>query len=285
MRRVAALWLCALAIALARPATVRAAVADYLGKPVVSVTLTIEGQQTTDESLGDLVTSMPGHPLSMTEVRETIGRLFSLGRFEDVQVDASPAAGGVALRYDLTPVHPVTRITFTGNTDQPGVDTGALRRAVVDRYGVSPSLGRADEMARVVADQLADVGYLHARVDPHAEIFHHPDRATLVFNTDPGPRSTIASIVVDGDAGVSRGALLDMLDVAQGDPYRATADRGPVRPLPGEPPQELALPRQDHVLGRDERRRSPRAADADRGPGSGGPDRLRRRPAARKPAG
>jgi outer membrane protein insertion porin family len=219
LRRAAGLWPCALALALACPAAARADVAAYLGKPVISVTLAIEGQRTTDESLTNLVTSLPGRPLSMIEVRETIGRLFSLGRFEDVQVDASPAAGGVALRYDLTPVHPVTKITFAGSTSEPGIDTSALRRAVVDRYGVSPSLGRADEMARVVADQLADGGYLHARVDPHAEIFHHPDRATLVFDVAPGPRTTIASIVIDGDAGVSRGALLDMLDVSEGDAY------------------------------------------------------------------
>ena len=44
----------------------------------------------------------------MADVRETITHLYSLGRFEDVQVEAETRAdGGVALRYVLS--SPFTR--------------------------------------------------------------------------------------------------------------------------------------------------------------------------------
>ena len=122
----------------------------------------------------------------MIEVRESIAHLFSLGRFEDVRVDASPAAGGgVALRYDLTPVHPVSRIDFTGNLGQPGIDAGQLRRAVTDRYGMSPSLGRMGELAQIDRDALQLRGYRRAVVTPSAEIVHDAERAILRFNIDP----------------------------------------------------------------------------------------------------
>ncbi|MFI5179437.1 MAG: hypothetical protein ACHQO8_12780, partial [Vicinamibacterales bacterium] len=87
-----------------------AAVSDYLGKTVGSVTLTIEGRETTDAALTQVVVTAIGQPLSMAQVRETITHLYSFRRFEDVRADATLENGRVALRYDLAPIHPVTRV-------------------------------------------------------------------------------------------------------------------------------------------------------------------------------
>ena len=57
----------------------RAAVGDYLGKPVAAVRLVIEGRDTTDLILTQMVETQVGRPLSMAEVRESITHLFSLG--------------------------------------------------------------------------------------------------------------------------------------------------------------------------------------------------------------
>jgi outer membrane protein assembly factor BamA len=140
------------------------AVDDYLGKPIGSVRLLIEGRETTEESIVRLVETREGEPLSMASVRDSISHLFSLGRFDDVRVDATLAdAGRVALRYELSPIHPVTRIQFTGPLSVPGIDIGQLRRAVVDRYGTSPPLGRVEELKQLVSDALVERGYLHSR--------------------------------------------------------------------------------------------------------------------------
>src|SRR5206468_10844932 len=93
--------LCAL-FAGTRPAM--AAVADYLGRPVASVHLTVEGHETTESMLTQVVETAPGQPLSMSQVRSSIAHLFSLGRFEDVRVDATLDNEGVVLRYDLIPI-------------------------------------------------------------------------------------------------------------------------------------------------------------------------------------
>ena len=125
-----------------------AAIDDFLGKPVASVRLVIEGRETVDPSLARVVETREGEPLTMAAVRDTITHLFSLGRFDDVRVDATVvAANRVSLRYELSPIHPVTRIAFEGELGGAGVDASRLRRAVVDRYGPSPPLGRAAEAA------------------------------------------------------------------------------------------------------------------------------------------
>jgi outer membrane protein assembly factor BamA len=200
-----------------------ASVADYLGKPVASVRIVVEGRDTTDPFLTSIVETAVGERLSMAQVRETMAHLFSLGRFEGVSVDATLDTGRVVLRYDLSPIHPVSRIQFDGPLRAPGVDTGALRRAIVDRYGTSPPIVRLADMARIAADVLRERGYLRASVAPRAEIDHRSEQATILFTIDPGPRTTIGAVEINGRPTVSRGEFLGRLGVTPGAPYQRDA--------------------------------------------------------------
>jgi outer membrane protein insertion porin family len=203
--------------------TARAAVGDYLGKPVAAVRLVIEGRDTTEPALAQMVATQVGRPLSMADVRESLTHLFSLGRFEDVRVDAALADNGVTLRYELSPIHPVSKIEFAGALHAPGVDQGQLRRAVIDRFGASPPLGRAAELAGIVAETLRERGYLHAVVTPRADMTHRPERATLVFTVEPRSRTRVGTIDIDGTPVVPRTQLLDQLRLATGAPYERAA--------------------------------------------------------------
>jgi len=105
-------FLCVLGATVAA-ARADAAVSDYLGKPIGSVRLMVEGRETTEAALTQVVSTVAGQPLSMLQVRETMAHLFSLGRFEGVTVDAVIDEGRVALRYDLIPIHPVAFMVLT----------------------------------------------------------------------------------------------------------------------------------------------------------------------------
>jgi outer membrane protein insertion porin family len=203
--------------------TASAAVSDYLGKTVGSVTLTIEGHETTDPALTQVVETAVGQPLSMAQVRETITHLYSFGRFEDVRADATLENGRVALRYDLAPIHPVASVRFEGPLGQPGIDAGALRQALFDRYGVTPPLSRQVAMTRIIADALAERGYLDAVVIPTAEVEHSPERATLIFTIEPGSRTTIGEVTIVGEPSVRREELVDRLGVQTGAPFEREA--------------------------------------------------------------
>ena len=71
---------------------------DYLGLPIVDVNLDFGGAVPTPGSEELIVTSV-GIPLSMTDVRESIWHLFSLGYYSDIRVDASLRDGGVVLLF------------------------------------------------------------------------------------------------------------------------------------------------------------------------------------------
>lgn len=205
-----------------RPA--RASVDDYVGKPIASIRLLIEDRETTDPALLRVIETAIGQPVSMAAVRDTISHLFSLARFDDIRVDATLVeGGGVALRYELSPIHPVTAIVFAGGVDAPGIDTGAMRRAVTDRYGTSPPLGRVEEMRQIVSDVLRESGYLHPEIKARADLAHDPDRATLVFAVEPGARTLVGRIDIAGSAAVPRVQLLNRLSLAPGVPYRRDA--------------------------------------------------------------
>ena len=128
----------------------------------------------------------------------------------------------VALRYELTPIHPVTRIDFAA-PHGGGIDVGELRKAVADRYGLSPALGRAADIAVSLQEVLREKGYLHARVTPRADTSHAPHQASLMFAIEPGPRTLIESVDVAGTPSVGVPAFLKQIGVGRGVPYEREA--------------------------------------------------------------
>jgi outer membrane protein insertion porin family len=193
-------------------------VSTFLDKPIASVRLVVEGRDTTDSTLTQLIETQSGQPLTMAQVRETVSHLFSLGRFEDVRVDATLENGRVALRYELSPIHPVTAIRFAGAVG-PGIDRSALRQVIVDRYGGSPPAGRAADMKRLLEDALGERGYLHPSVTINVETEHSPERATLVFTVQPGDRTRVGAVEVVGRPPVTPAELLRRLRIVSGAPY------------------------------------------------------------------
>ena len=75
----------------------------FIGQPVVRVELLSDGLSLPDDGAQELVETKVGAPLSMREVRESITHLFSLGRFESVEVTGVLLSDGVALQYGLVP--------------------------------------------------------------------------------------------------------------------------------------------------------------------------------------
>lgn len=190
--------------------------AGYLGRPVEELGIFVENTPTADPVLLDLVETRVGRPLSMADVRESIAHLYSLGRFQDIQVEALEAAGGgVRLRFLLVSLRSVERVEFSGTL---GLPQRQLRGVVTDRYGSTLSIGRAEDVARTLRQYYADHGYLRARVEPIAPAPGAED--TLRFEIDAGPLARIGRVDIEGEPRSSRPALLRRLNAAPGDPYR-----------------------------------------------------------------
>jgi outer membrane protein assembly factor BamA len=194
----------------------QAGASRYAGRPVTAVQVVVEGAPAADAELAELVQTKVGAPLSMAEVRDSIAHLFSLSRFEDVRVEAEEAGGGVALRYNLIPVHGVERVTFTGDL---GVSEGLLRRTVSERVGPRLPAGRVQEAVRGLLQLYEDRGYRRASIVPRTTRLHDPDRTILVFEISAGPRARIGRVEITGEPLASGPALLARLRATPGSFY------------------------------------------------------------------
>ena len=167
---------------------------QFVGRPVADVSIFIEKTPVDEPGLRDLIEVPVGQPLSMEQVRQSITHLYSLQRFQDIRVDALDATGGgVNIRFDLVPIHVVEEIEFIGTLE---LSRGQLRDAINDRFGRTPAIGRADEVARTLRRLYHDEGYLSANVRTEAREEHDPDRTVLVFHVEAGPRAQVGNTTV-----------------------------------------------------------------------------------------
>lgn len=197
------------------------AAAQYAGRMIHAVSISIENRPTTDRTLLDAVITEPGSPLKMTDVRESIVHLYSLARFDDVQVEAENVGGAVDLHYLLTPVHPVSRVDFHG---QLGLSESALRARMTERIGATPAVSRSGDVVGALLDLYHENGYLNATVTPEPPILEHVhESATLVFDVNAGQQATIAHAAITGTPGEPAAQLTSRLGIAPGEPYRPAA--------------------------------------------------------------
>jgi outer membrane protein assembly complex protein YaeT len=202
----------------ARPLPSFVSAAGYIGRPVGDIAITIEGRPALEPALFALVATRQGRPLSMADVRDTITHFSTLGRFGDVQVDAENAADGrVKLTYLLDPIHAVSDVKFRGALELP---ESVLRDRMVERFGATPPPGRAADVAAALEDVYRDRGYLEADVRAAPPIVRHdPDRTTVVFDVDAGPRARIARTTIVGNPIEPEAQVRERLGVNSGAPY------------------------------------------------------------------
>jgi outer membrane protein assembly factor BamA len=191
---------------------------SFVGARVTEVQIVREGRLLNDPSVDGLVETRTGQPLSMAQVRESITHIFGLGRFQDVRVEAVPAAGGVLVRYNLVPLHSVQRVDFRGEPSL-GLSEGLLRSVVTNRFGAYPPVGRAAEAARSIEQVYRDHGYLRATATPVATERHDPDRTLLEFDIKPGPHAVIGAARVEGQAPEGAAAFLRQVHAAPAQSY------------------------------------------------------------------
>ena len=224
MRRLAFVLPAASCLLLASSASAQAPV-------VAEVRIEQEGQVVTDRVITGLIETAVGEPLSMRDVRETVSHLTSLNRFDDVQVYQEPAATGVRVRYVLFPRHPVDRMEFRGAL---GLSEGAIRRVMTEQFGTAPAAARVEEAADALRGLYRTRGYPQAQVTPRIEETHNPDRATMAFDIQAGPRASIGRVDIDEVDGTDRPVTPGNIAVRAGDPYDADEIAGELEDYVGD---------------------------------------------------
>ena len=169
---------------------------QHLGRTITDVRVEIAGLAVADANVLNLIETRVGEPLAAHSVRNTIDHLVGLGRFEDVRVVTAPSDQGVALRWHLTPVRRISKITVTGSAVLPASD---IRAELADRHGGLPSTNRVNDMVATLQAYYGDRGFPNATILPRVqEEDPVPERVELVLSIAAGNRVTIGAATVTG---------------------------------------------------------------------------------------
>jgi outer membrane protein insertion porin family len=189
--------------------------AQWAGRTVLEVAVTIAGQPTVEPRWTSLIETPPGSQLSLLDLRATLLHFFNTGMFAGAEATIEPVgtAGGIRVTYQLTPTYAVSGLSFRGDL---GLDDGELRRLVIERFGAQPGPGRADAAAEVLRERLASRGFVQARVTPALDTDGR-GRTTLRFDVAAGRRARVGKVTIEG-AGLPARVRSD-LDVATGEIY------------------------------------------------------------------
>lgn len=205
-------------LVLPRPSAAGAGASQFIGQAVEEVRIELDGQPSGEADVLRLIETVPGQPLAMASVRESLVHLAALGRFAAVEVHADRAGAGVALTYRLTSARRVAAVEYRGRAE---VSARALRRVLDERYGRLPEAARATEAARLLEGFYRDEGYISASVAAGLELRPEPTESTLVFTIREGPRARIGAVRITGVEPGSDAAAARTLHLVTGRAWNA----------------------------------------------------------------
>lgn len=148
----------------------------YRGQPVLSVTIEAPADEDQD-FLYRLIDIQPGYLVSAEDLQSAIKRLYALGRFANVYVDAQRLSGVVMLRFRLRPIRRLEELQIHGLSR---ADEGFLRQALELKPGDEIARSTGAQLEAAAKAHLARVGFPRARAKVREGALN-PDTARQVL--------------------------------------------------------------------------------------------------------
>lgn len=181
----------------------------YEGQTITNIRFEPEEQPLDAAELHHLLPLQMNQPLRASDVRDSIERLFATGRYQDIQVDAQPYRGGVAILFVTKASWFVGSVAVAGKVASP---PGASQ--LENATGLS--LGEPyteQKLARALRDQqrlMEANGLFHVELQPvfDWESTKQYQQVNIRFEVVSGSRARFAPPVLTGDLKVDEGRLL-----------------------------------------------------------------------------
>jgi len=170
------------------------------------VDVEVEGNRVATRSLILGVSSLDvGTSLTQTAVAETIRRLYGLGIFSDIKVDAEMVTGGMKVYISVEELPKLTGLEFTGNKK---IKTKELREQLNLGVGgyISPYL--VEEKKNQILDAYSEKGYFQARITTSLNYNSDSSEAILSFNIEERSKVKVEKVVLTGNKQIKSGKLI-----------------------------------------------------------------------------
>lgn len=170
------------------------------------VDIEVEGNRVATRSLILGVAALEvGDLLTPTAVSETISRLYGLGIFRDVQIEAEDVSGGIKLYIVVEELPKLAGIEFVGNKE---INSDDLRKDLGLGVGgyISPYL--IEKKKQEIYDKYAEKGYFQAVIDPSLEYNDDSTEAILRYDIEEKSKVKVEKVVLEGNERVDDGDII-----------------------------------------------------------------------------
>lgn len=166
-------------------------------------------ERVSEQAVRSQLEVQPGQKYNAATVARDIRRLYDLGHFETVQVDAQPVEGGVALTYAVQEKRTVDQVNIIGNSK---MRASKIRGLLSWRQGDSFSPDLYDEERRAILKLYQEKGFANTTVDINVEEIG-ASRVRVTYAITEGRRARIHDINFAGNQVLSQRRLRKALGI------------------------------------------------------------------------
>ena len=187
--------------------TARAQSERYEGQKITAVYLEPKDQPLTRDQIGLSLGIRPGDILDEVKLSDAIVRLYDTGRYTDIQVEAEPENGGIALTFKTVPAHFVSLVVVKGIPDPPN----PARQTSATDLELGAEFKEDTDIPRAIAglrELLVSNGFHTPTITYSVERTGRTQEANIIFTVDPGVRSKFTKPTFSGDLQRTEKALI-----------------------------------------------------------------------------
>ncbi len=173
------------------------------------VDVEVEGNRAASRSLILGVSSFDiGSPLTPTDIAETVRRLYGLGIFSDVRIDAEPVTGGLKVYIVVKELPKLSGLDFSGNKEIKSSDLKEKLALGVGGY-ISPYL--IEQKQNDIKDLYAKKGYFRAVVTPSLEYSADSTEAILTYKIRERSKVKVEKVEMTGNKRIEASDVIGVM--------------------------------------------------------------------------
>jgi outer membrane protein assembly complex protein YaeT len=174
------------------------AVTTFENQPIVSVNFEPAQQPLDANEMAGILPVKAGRPYRAADVRNAIERLYATGRYQDIQVDATPAANGLAVRFITKNSWFVGDVSADEDFSEPP-STGQIVNAAHLDLGTPFDPAQVPAAVENIRKLLIDNGYFNPRIDPDVRYNNAYQQVDVTFRIKTGRRARYNPPSISGD--------------------------------------------------------------------------------------
>lgn len=191
----------------------------------VDVVQVVGNRRVEADSILQRVQTEQGKPLDLAQVSKDIQRIFELGYFSDIQVDATVAEDGrLVVSYIVEEKPAIAQVSYEGNDELSKDEIGEV--VDLERFAIL-DLAKVEQNAQKIRELYAEKGYYLAEVGYDiSEAPGRADLAVITFNIQEFSKVEVKKITFLGNESLSDKELSSIMQTREGSHFSFLTDFG-----------------------------------------------------------